>query len=155
MIVAVSKCAPSRLRQPLKEWQVGIRSPKSLLVIDLLASGSSRLEAARAVGLDKANVRVIELRARRRGLLAGIETRVDPTSPCARPMAGIDPAAPRPAAPATPSAVYREHGDRDRGRAARIRMARAAGRTLRDIGVEHGIRARRVSQILARTAGRP
>lgn len=66
---------PSLIRnEPLRNLRpFGARA---LRVIKLLGAGWSRLEAARKVGLDKANVRVIELRARRRGMLAGVETRV-------------------------------------------------------------------------------
>lgn len=68
----VSRNAPSFLRaQPLKQGHIVFTSPKTLAAIKMLAAGKSRLETARAVGLDKANVRVIELRAKRRGYLPG------------------------------------------------------------------------------------
>lgn len=83
---------PSLLRDepPRNRHPFGARA---LRVIALLEAGHTRLEAAREVGLDKANVRVIELRARRRGMLAGVETRVDPTSPDAKQVPVADPLA--------------------------------------------------------------
>lgn len=84
--------SPAYLRtQPLVDTSHTFTSPKTLRVIELLAAGRSRNEAAKEVGLAKSNVRVIELRARRRGLLAGIETRVEPTSPEAKPMPEASP----------------------------------------------------------------
>ena len=76
----------------LRTQPPGSRRPfgaRALRVVELLTAGWTRLEAAREVGLDKANVRVIELRARRRGMLAGVETRVEPWSPCAVPVPSL------------------------------------------------------------------
>lgn len=128
---------PSHLRrQPLVHPTPRPFGERAHRVIKLLARGWSRLEAAREVGMDKANVRVIELRARRRGLLAGVETRVEPTNASA-----VEPPT---ASPALPPTRWDE-------RAARIRMARAAGRTMTDIAAEHNVSRQRIEQILKRT----
>lgn len=182
---------PSLLRSiaPTQDRPFG---PRSLRVIALLESGTSRLEAAREVGLDKANVRVIELRARRRGVLAGVETRVEPTAVSSVLIADVPTPGPSvrdrvaevlrvhpdwtneeiaASVGADPSSAWlarrrlgiapnprgrrpgmRPAGDEDESRAARIRMAKAAGRTLADIGAEHGISRERVRQILKRAA---
>lgn len=63
--------APSSLRTAPLVGRARPFSARSLAVIAALAAGKSRLEAARENGIDKANVRVIELRAHRRGMLGG------------------------------------------------------------------------------------
>lgn len=132
---------PSHLRRtPLVDPTPRPFGERAHRVIKLLARGWSRLEAAREVGMDKANVRVIELRARRRGLLAGVETRVEPTNASA--------VAPPTASPALPPTRWEE-------RAARIRMARAAGRTTTAIAAEHNVSRQRIEQILKRTTRQP
>ena len=136
---------PSHLRRtPLVDPTPRPFGERAHRVIKLLARGWSRLEAAREVGMDKANVRVIELRARRRGLLAGVETRVEPTNASA--------VAPPTASPTAVSALSPTRWEE---RAARIRMARAAGRTTTDIAAEHNVSRQRIAQILKRTAGQP
>lgn len=80
-----TRCSPTHLRtEPLRLRGHGPRSLKTLAVIAHLAAGKSRLEAARLVGLDKANVRVIELRAKRRGLLGGPATIATPSEAAVR-----------------------------------------------------------------------
>lgn len=186
---------PSALRQPLKARSFRQWSARSLTVIEALRANCSRLDAARLVGLDKANVRVIELRARRRGLLDDASVVASLTAPSrvlrgrGRPSTVADWDALDRAILADPTRTNAEiaaaagggaNGDHvrrarvrlgvspnprgrrkgfassgpvtpiDKARHARIRLARAAGRTLADIGAEHGISREWVRQILVR-----
>jgi hypothetical protein len=181
------------LRQPLRAQSFRPWSARSLTVIEALRTGRSRLEAARLAGLDKANVRVIELRARRRGLLDDALAVASSPAPSpvrrgrGRPSTVADRDALDRAVLADPTRTNAEiaasvgvNGDHvrrarvrlgvspnprgrrkgfassgpvtpiDKARHARIRLARAAGRTLADIGAEHGISREWVRQILVR-----
>lgn len=127
---------PGALRsRPVDPRFSRLRSERTRKVIEMLGRGCSRLEAARATGLDKANVRVIEVRARRLGLL-GAEPHVHTLPPRAASPAEVRALREPPAYAAARLALAADPSQTTAGLARRLQLgAGVVARLRREAGI--------------------